>query len=86
MSPGACVFNDEKSIDASLTYWVNIACQYGLFQGYKGNFMPKNNILTNDVLTVSQRLAKQSPVIERYTSMIKIKVENRPLLRGELLK
>jgi hypothetical protein len=48
--------------------------------------MPKNNILTNDILTVSQRLAKQSPVIERYTAMIKIKVENRPLLRGELLK
>ncbi len=86
MTNKQCTFNDEKQIDPSLIAWVRMACQYGLFQGYKGNFMPTNNISTNDIATVVERLSNQSPVIQKYTSMIKIKIENRRLLRGELLK
>lgn len=86
MSDDTCTFTDENKIDSSLTDWVRMACQYGLFQWYKGYFMPNNNISTNDMLTVAQRLANQSSVVEKYTSMIKIKLEDRALLRGELLK
>lgn len=82
----ACVFSDADKIDSSLIDWVQTACQYGLFKGYKGNFMPNNNISTNDIVTVVERLAGQSPVILKYTSMIKIKVADRPLLRNELLR
>jgi Family of unknown function (DUF6174) len=86
MNNNTCMFNDEKQIDSSLTDWVRMACQYGLFQGYKGNFMPTNKISTNDIATVVERLSAQSPVVLKYTSMIKIKVADRPLRRGELLK
>lgn len=86
MNNSTCTFKDESQIDSSLTDWVRMACQYGLFQGYKGNFMPMNKISTNDIATVVERLSAQSPVVLKYTSMIKIKVADRPLLRGELLK
>ena len=86
MNNSTCAFKDESKIDPSLTDWVRMACQYGLFQGYKGNFMPMNKISTNDIATVVERLSAQSPVVLKYTSMIKIKVADRPLLRGEFLK
>lgn len=66
--------------------WVRTSCQYGLFNGYKGNFMPTKYITTEDIMAVADRLSMKSPVIKQYAAISKINVgANRLLLRGELL-
>jgi|GEM_PF-2800500 len=61
-----CVFADQASIDPTLSDQVNIACQYGLFQGYKGNFMPTMFMNDVDTMTILGRVAAYSPAINMY--------------------
>lgn len=61
-----CVFADQASIDPTLSDQVNIACQYGLFQGYKGNFMPTMFMNDVDTMTILGRVATHSPAINMY--------------------
>lgn len=52
----ACTFKDEASIDTTLLADVKLACQFGLFRGANGNFMPKKAITAAEVVTVAMRL------------------------------
>ncbi len=80
-----CSFKDAASIDSTLSYGVESACAYGLFKGYKGNFMPKNLLTREDARTLLVRALDQLPAYESYRNEIPA-IKAGFLTRGELIK
>lgn len=50
-----CDFRDIVGFDTSLTPFIQDACEYGLFRGNNGNFLPKNPITEAEALVVIVR-------------------------------
>lgn len=86
-SNSQCKFSDETTMDTSLKNWVYMSCKHGLFQGYRGNFMPHKNITKEEMMIVIQRLANQSPLIQEYMAKISLNLGSDGYLsRAELLR
>lgn len=47
-----CKFSDTKGFDSSLTPFIIESCEYGLFRGNNGKFVPKNPITEAEALAV----------------------------------
>lgn len=84
MTAETCTFTDADKIDPTLIYGVESACAYGLFKGYKGEFMPKNNIPAADVNTLIARAAEKLPDYSVHFSNVPA-LSHTFLTRGELL-
>lgn len=80
-----CTFHDAASIDETLVYGVETACAYGLFKGYKGDFMPKNFITRDDVHTLMARAANKMPSSYSMHASNAPSIHGSFLTRGELL-
>jgi len=50
-----CQFNDLEGYDYTLVPKIVEVCEYGLFKGHDGNFMPNNLITEAEALTVTIR-------------------------------
>jgi hypothetical protein len=53
----SCSFSDTKTYDSSLRSFTVEACEYGLFRGSNGRFLPSNNITEAQALAVVIRSA-----------------------------
>lgn len=80
----ACTFNDASTIDETLSYNVELACQYGLFKGYKGAFMPKLYLTRSDVNTLIERTLDKLPAYKSLAPTLP-SLSSSFLTRGELL-
>ena len=51
----SCNFRDTVGFDTTLTPYIQDACEYGLFRGNNGNFLPRNSITEAEALVVIVR-------------------------------
>ncbi len=80
-----CTFEDQAEIDETLANGVDMACKFGLFKGYKGDFMPKRYLTTTDMYTIIERATDILPAYSAYMAELP-SLEARYLTRGELIK
>lgn len=66
-----CVFEDETSIDPTLTASVNSACALGLMKGYKGNFMPHGYIGADAANAFATRIVGMMPELKTMADSLK---------------
>jgi hypothetical protein len=70
-----CSFRDTIGFDSSLVPYITEACEYGLFRGSNGNFLPKKSITEAQALAVIVRALdgmqdeSQSPWYKNYFSI-----------------
>lgn len=62
-----CTFSDQAQFDPSLSSHIQQSCQYGIFKGSNGNFLPRKNLTKAEALTVLIRIFEGSSSNENLT-------------------